>query len=252
MDIYDYLERIGYRGSLEPTLQTLQGLHEAHLQTVPFENLSIYYKQPIVLGEEALYDKIVRRRRGGFCFELNGLFAVLLCELGFEVTQVAASMAHDDGQFGPEVDHLTLLVHLAEDWLADVGNGDSFRLPLRVEEGVEYREGDPPQQSYRMERDGEHWIVQRCGSDGIWKPEYRFGVQPHKLADFRERCHYYETSPDSHFTHGRMCSLATPEGRITVRDLRLITTVHGQKEERILGSEEECREVLRERFGVVV
>lgn len=250
--MHDYLERINYRDSLEPTLQTLQGLHKAHLQAVPFENLSIYYKQPIILREEALYDKIVRRRRGGFCFELNGLFATLLRELGFEVTQIAASMAHADGKFGPEIDHLTLLVHLSEDWLADVGNGDSFRLPLRMEEGVEYVEGVPSQQSYRMKRDGEHWIVQRCGSDGIWKPEYRFGVQPHKLADFIERCHYYETSPESHFTYGRMCSLATPEGRITVRDLRLITTVLGKKEERVLGSEEEYREVLREWFGVVL
>jgi len=248
----EYLERIKHQGSLEPTLETLQALHEAHLQAVPFENLSIYYGRPIVLREEALFEKIVRRRWGGFCFELNGLFAVLLRELGFDVTLLSASMSHKDGQFGPDIDHLTLQVHLSEDWLADVGNGDSFRKPLKIKEAVEYVEGEPLQQAYRMVRDGAYWIVQRCGSDNIWKPEYRFGMQPHKLADFVARCHYYETSPESHFTHGRMCSLATPEGRITLRDQRLITTVDGKKEERMLESEEECEVILKEQFGIVL
>src|SRR5579864_1973869 len=133
-----YLDRIHFpalvgSASLEPSLQTLQGLHEAHLLAVPFENLSIYYDQPIILQETALYEKIVRRRRGGFCFELNGLFAALLRELGFEVTLLSASMAHANDEFGPEIDHLALLVHLSEDWLVDVGNGDSFRRPLKVQ-----------------------------------------------------------------------------------------------------------------------
>lgn len=249
-----YLDRIhfpilGGPASLEPSLQTLQALHEAHLLAVPFENLSICSGQPIILQEEALYEKIVSQRRGGFCFELNGLFAVLLRELGFEVTLLSASMAHATGEFGPEIDHLALLVHLSEDWLADVGNGDAFLRPLKVQEALEQTSGE---QAYRLKRDGPYWIVQRYASDGRWTPEYRFTTQPHELADFRDRCHYYETSPESHFTHGRMCSLATPEGRITLRDQRLITTMHGKKEERMLQSEQECREVLAEQFGIVL
>ena len=249
-----YLDRIHFpalvgSASLEPSLQTLQALHEAHLLAVPFENLSIYYGQPIILQEKVLYEKIVHQHLGGFCFELNGLFATLLRELGFEVTLLAASMAHATGGFGPEIDHLVLLVHLSEDWLVDVGNGDSFRGPLKVQEALEYTEGE---QAYRLERDGAYWIVQRCASDGIWRPEYRFTIQPHELSDFIDRCHYYETSPESHFTHGRVCSRATPEGRITLRDQRLITTIHGKKEERTLQSEQECREVLAERFGIVL
>jgi N-hydroxyarylamine O-acetyltransferase len=249
LNIEHYLRRIGYQGSLEPTYETLQALHETHLQAVPFENLSIYYGQPIVLQEEALYEKVVRRNRGGFCFELNGLFAWLLRELGFDVTELAASMAHDAGEFGPEIDHLTLLVHLSEDWLLDVGNGDSFLRPLRVQAALEQREGE---QTYRFERDGNFWVLQRTANNGTWKSEYRFTMQPHKLVDFIERCHYYETSPKSPFTHGRTCSRTTPEGRITLRDQRLITTIHGKKEEQTLQSEDECLNVLAEQFGMVL
>ncbi len=235
MEVGDYLRRINYRGSDAPTLATLQALHETHLLAVPFENLSIHTGEPIILHEDALYDKIVRRRRGGFCFELNGLFAALLRAMGFTVTMLSASMAHDAGEFGPDIDHLTLLVHLSDDWLADVGNGDSFRRPLRIREAPEPADVE---QGYRLRRDGMLWIVQKCAGGSEWKAEYRFGLQPHALADFINRCHYYETSPDSHFTHGRLCSRATPDGRITVRDQRLITTRDGKREERVIGSEE--------------
>ena len=103
MDIRDYLKRIHYQGSLEPTLQTLQALHEAHLLTVPFENLSIHYGQPIILQEDLLFNKIVRKHRGGFCYELNGLFAWLLQQLGFQVTLLSAEVAGDDGTFSPDL-----------------------------------------------------------------------------------------------------------------------------------------------------
>lgn len=249
MDVRGYLERLNYQGSCEPTLRTLQALHEAHLLAVPFENLSIYYGQPIMLDEEALYEKIVRRRRGGFCYELNGLFAILLRAMGFDVTLLSAHMAHAAGEFGPDIDHLTLLVHLADEWLADVGNGDSFRRPVRVQDALAHVEGA---QAYRLERDSTSWIVQRGARDGRWTPEYRFTMQPHELSDFTDRCHYYQTSPDSHFTHGRMCSLATPLGRMTLRDLRLMTTIQGTRKEWLLRSDEEYREVLATRFGIVL
>ena len=110
MDIHAYLSRIGYRGTLEPSAATLHALQQAHLLAVPFENLDIHLGRPIVLDQTALFDKIVARRRGGFCYELNGLFAVLLRELGFEVTLLSAGVARASGGFGPEYDHLTLLV----------------------------------------------------------------------------------------------------------------------------------------------
>src|SRR5262245_34969656 len=110
MEIQAYLDRINYHGPREPTAEALRALHRAHMLAVPFENLDIRLGRPIVLGEAALYDKIVRRRRGGFCHELNGLFATLLRELGFDVTMLSARVARVAGGFGPEFDHLTLLV----------------------------------------------------------------------------------------------------------------------------------------------
>src|SRR3989304_2800207 len=99
------------------------------MEAVPFENLDIIAGRPIVLEEEALLDKIVRRRRGGFCYELNGLFSALLRTLGFRVTRLSAGVLNEDGTFGPDFDHMTLLVELEDRWLADVGVGGFFREP---------------------------------------------------------------------------------------------------------------------------
>jgi N-hydroxyarylamine O-acetyltransferase len=100
MEITRYLDRINYDGPLSPTAETLRLLQVAHLQAVPFENLSIHANEPIVLEDQALFEKIVRRRRGGFCYELNGLFAALLRELGFKVEMLSAGVANDKGVFG--------------------------------------------------------------------------------------------------------------------------------------------------------
>src|SRR5687768_9467525 len=108
MDVDAYLHRINYQGSLAPTARTLRDLQVAHLQTVPFENLSIHSAEPIILNDEALFEKIVLRRRGGFCYELNGLFAALLRKLGFEVVMLSAGVADAQGIFGPDFDHMTL------------------------------------------------------------------------------------------------------------------------------------------------
>ena len=108
VDIKAYLERINYHGSLAPTAETLRALQVAHLSTVPFENLSIHAKEPIILDDDALFTKIVANRRGGFCYEANGLFAALLRALGFEAEMLSAEVANAEGEFGPDFDHMTL------------------------------------------------------------------------------------------------------------------------------------------------
>src|SRR5689334_10616650 len=160
MDVHAYLDRIGYRGAIEPTFETLAALQRAHLLAAPFENLDIGLGRPIVLDHGLLFDKIVTRRRGGFCYELNGLFAELLRALGFHVTRLAAGVARADGEFGPEFDHLTLLVRepnqSGTQWLVDVGFGDSFRAPLRLADGLEQPQDG---RAYRLDRDGERWTL---------------------------------------------------------------------------------------------
>jgi N-hydroxyarylamine O-acetyltransferase len=248
-DVKAYLERIKYQGSPALTAETLRDLQVAHLLTVPFENLSIHAGQPIVLEDEALFAKIVTNKRGGFCYEANGLFAALLRALGFDVTMLSAGVANANGEFGPDFDHMTLMVRLEQRWLVDVGFGDSFLEPLLLDEGREQRQGSRP---YQIVTESDHLVLMRRDDDEDWKAQYRFNLTPHTFADYSEMCRYHQTSPDSHFTQGRICSLATEQGRITLSDMRFITTSNSARQERTLTSETEYAEVLRKRFGVVV
>ncbi|HEV2864262.1 MAG TPA: arylamine N-acetyltransferase [Pyrinomonadaceae bacterium] len=249
MDVKAYLERIDYRGPLEPTAETLRALHVAHLHVVPFENLSIHARQPVVLEDGPLFEKVVGNRRGGFCYELNGLFAALLRALGFDVQMLSAGVARKDGGFGPEFDHMALVVNLGERWLADVGFGDSFREPLRLDERGEQRQG---RSAYRVRPEGDRLVLERRDGGADWEPQYSFTLRPRAYADYAEMCRYHQTSPESHFTRGRVCTLATDGGgRVTLSGLRLITTdPDGTRRERALADEEEFAAVLREQFGV--
>ena len=241
--VASYLERIGYSGSTEPTAETLRALQRAHLFTVPFENLDIGLKRVIPCDEQAAVRKIVELRRGGFCYEMNGAFAWLLRELGYQVTLLSARVTRPDGTLGPEYDHLTLRVDLEEPWLADVGFGDSFVDPLRLATGVE-------QGPYRIAEEGDVLRVEKLNADGSWRLEYAFTLRARDLAEFAEMCRYHQTSPESHFTRKRICTLARPDGRITLADLKWIETRAGKREERTLSGEKEWREVLGREFGV--
>ena len=249
MNIQDYLKRINYRGSIVPSAQTLRDLQLAHLQAVPFENLSIHANQPIVLNDKALFEKIVKRRRGGFCYELNGLFAALLRELGFKVDMLSARVANAQGELGPEFDHMTLLVSLEDRWLADVGFGDSFLLPLLLDERGEQVQGNV---SYQILAEDDGFSLMQRNPDDQWRLQYRFTLKPYTFSAYEAMCRYHQTSPESHFTSGRVCTRATPQGRITLRELRLITTTQGQREERSVADELEYEKILREEFDVVV
>jgi N-hydroxyarylamine O-acetyltransferase len=248
LNINAYLERINYHGSLAPSAETLRALQVAHLLSVPFENLSIHAGQPIVLEDDALFTKIVERRRGGFCYEANGLFAALLRALGFKVHMLSAQVANSEGVFGPDFDHMTLLVSLEQRWLVDVGFGDSFREPLRLDEEGEQVQSD---RAYRILRDDVYFLMQRR-EDGEWKTQYRFTLQPHEYPDYAEMCRYHQTDSRSHFTRNTICSLATADGRITLSGMRFIATSKGEQQERTLTNEAEYADVLRDRFGVVM
>ena len=248
-DLPAYLARISYAGPLEPTPEVLRQVHRAHLLNVPFENLDISRGREIVVDQEASLRKIVQERRGGFCYEMNGAFAALLQAIGFRVTLLSAQVARSAGVFGPDFDHLTLRVDLDEPWLADVGFGDSFLEPLRLQTGLE----QPDHGSvYRIAELPECLALQRREADGPWTDRYRFTLQPRRLEEFAAMCRYHQTSPDSGFTRKRLCTRATPEGRVTLSDMKLTVTRHGQKEERMLSSEEEWRAILRQQFGVVL
>lgn len=250
MEIKTYLERIDYQRSPALTAESLRELQKAHLLTVPFENLSIHSGEPIVLEDSALFDKVVSRRRGGFCYELNGLFAALLRALGFEVAMLGAEVANAEGGYGPNFDHMALMVTLDQRWLVDVGFGDSFLEPLLLDERNEQVQGE---RAYRIAVDDSYLDLMQRIRDDEWKAQYRFTLQPHQYADYAEMCHYHQTSPKSHFTKARICSRATPGGRLTLSDMRFIlTTADGKREEQVLNTNEDYEAALQEHFGIIL
>jgi len=145
---------------------------------------------------------------------------------------------------------MTLIVTLVERWLSDVGFGDSFVEPLLLDSREEQLQGT---RSFRIVDDGDHLILMRRNEGSDWQPQYRFTLQPYTFADYEETSMWHQTSPDSHFTQNRICSLATDDGRVTLTGMRLITTSGPQqlREERTL-TEEEYNRILHDQFGIVM
>jgi len=246
MDVDAYLRRIEYDGPRLASSATLRGLHRQHLFTVPFENLDIPLGTPIRLDIRQIYDKIVTRRRGGFCYELNGLFGELLIAMGFSVEMLSARVRREDGGFGPEFDHMLLKVEMEEPWLVDVGFGDSFVDP------IVFRTGGADQVNgyrYVVSAVGEEWQLLREDEKGQL-PLYAFHNVPHTLNDYQGMCRFHQVSPESHFTKNWICSRATQEGRITLANMRLIVTRGGSREEIQLSTPGDLRRCLREFLGV--
>ncbi len=240
-----YLDRIGAGRPDAVGEAELSALHRAHQEAVPFENLSIHLGEPISLAAGDLIGKIVTQRRGGFCYELNGAFALLLEALGARVTRVAARV-YGDGRLGPPFDHLALVVHLpAGRWLADVGFGAHSTYPLRFDS--RHEQEDPggrfllaaaPEGDLDVLRDGE--------------PQYRIELRERSLADFGPTCWWQQTSPESHFTRGPVCSRLVPGGRISLHGATLLRTSGGTKTEEELPSGEAVLAAYREHFGIVL
>jgi len=249
IDILAYLDRIAYTGPLDANEDVLRGLHRAHMLSVPFENLDIGLGRTIVCDEDAFIRKIVPKRRGGFCYELNGAFAALLRAIGFRVTLLSARVPREDGSISPEFDHLALKVDLDEPWLADVGFGDSFVQPLRLTFDAAQSHD---RRTYRLVDSGNSLQMERQDENGAWKPQYLFSMTPRCLDEFAPMCHYHQTSPESPFTRKSVCSMATKDGRITVAERKLIRTRNGIKEETLLVSDAEWQAALEKYFAVVL
>src|SRR5712691_11846615 len=246
----EYLKRIGYRGPLRLSLETLRRLHESHLLSVPFENLDIHLGRPIILKEDAFYEKIIKHHRGGFCYELNGSFAALLTRLGFKVSMLSARVARKNGGFSPEFDHMVLLVRFKDRWLADVGFGELFTEPKRLDySGSQFDNG----RVYRITRRAGGRLLSRWDSEkNLWQPQYLFSLRPRRLGDFVRRCRYQQTSPNSHFKKGRLCTLLTRNGRVTLTDTKLIVTRGHRRIERPVKTRGEFHRLLRKWFGMSI
>lgn len=246
MDIQQYLDRIAFAGTPSVDPETLFALQKAHLMHVPFENLDIHREKTIVLDREAFFQKVVVDRRGGFCYELNVAFVELLRAIGFHAVKISARVANKEGGFGPEFDHLAILVYLqGEDYLVDVGFGEFSRIPLRLALGEVQHDG---QKAYKVEAYSEEFIMVSREDAGQWVPQYIFKELPRPLGDFKDMCHYNQTSPDSHFTQKRLVSLATETGRITLNDRQLKITRGDEVEVETFEAEEQFESLLATYF----
>jgi N-hydroxyarylamine O-acetyltransferase len=242
-----YLERIGVGRPEGATVEALRALHRRHLVTVPFENLSIHLEEDIVLSEQALLEKIVGARRGGFCYELNGAFAALLEALGYRVSRLSARV-FQGGRLGIPYDHLALRVE-AEDgsaWLADVGFGKHSHYPLRLDEKGEQHE---PGGTFRLERtdEGDVDVLHDGG------PQYRLELRPRELGAFEAGCWYNRTSPQSHFTRSLVCSRLTEEdGRVTLSGRTLVHSAPGGERDQRELAQGEVLAAYRDHFGLAL
>ena len=247
MEIEKYLQRIGYNGSMQPIIELLQVLQKRHLLSVPFENLDIHYKIPIQLDIETIFEKVVIKKRGGFCYELNGIFYELLRAIGFDVKMISARVFDQRQQiFSPEFDHLAIIAKIdSVDYLADAGFGEFAFSPLQVEPDTIQND---ERGNFRIERhDNSYYkVVKRAGE--AWVPEYMFTLTKRDLSEFEDMCRYNQTSPLSHFTQNKFCSLATEKGRITVTTKKTKITVGDSVTEVPLESEEEFLEALETYF----
>ena len=246
LEIEPYLKRIGYEGPLTTNADTLNNLQTIHMMAVPFENLDITLGVPIMLDHEAIFEKVVRSERGGFCYELNGMLALLLKGLGYRVGHYAARV-FGNGVFGHEFDHMCLRVDLDEPLLVDVGFGDSFIKPLRLVHDYQDQQRGI---TYRLEQSGELWTVHKRKPDEDWQIMYRFPDRIRAFHEFEPGCHYHQTSDDSSFTRKTVCSLLTKNGRVTYANGRLIETLDGRRIESDVEDLETCLTLLEQRFGV--
>jgi N-hydroxyarylamine O-acetyltransferase len=241
-----YLTRIGVAQPRTLDAAALRVLHREHQMRVPFENLSIHLGEPISLEEADLLGKVVGRRRGGFCYELNGAFALLLEALGAQVRRAAARVYGEDGGLGPPFDHLALIVGLPDGtgpWLADVGFGSHSTYPLLLEDRAEqadpggrFRLAGTPEGDLDVVKDGQ--------------PQYRLELRARALADFVPTCWWQQTSPRSHFTTAVICSRLTGDGRVSISDHRLIRTEGGNRSEQHLPTDEAILAAYRDHFGI--
>ncbi|MCB2378319.1 arylamine N-acetyltransferase [Hymenobacter sp. BT635] len=241
-----YLDRIGYAGVPTATLPTLRELQAAHLLRVPFENLDIHWGRRIELAHS--YAKVVTAGRGGFCYELNGAFQELLTALGFSARLISARVFSSATGFGPEFDHMAILVALPEgDYLVDVGFGEFSREPL--ENRLDVVQTDQQSRFVVEQYDADYRVVKKFNGE-TFVPEYLFTDTSRQLSDFQAMCHFHQTSPASHFTRKRLCSRATPQGRVTISGNTLKIKAGETVTETALAGEADFARALAQHFGI--
>ena len=241
-----YCARVGYQGPRDVTLRTLRDLHRAHLLAIPYENLDIQLGVPVTLDRDAMFTKLVDERRGGWCYEMNGVFGRVLESLGFDVRYVSGAVGRATRGWRAHGNHLVLVVTLDRPWIVDVGFGDGFLTPLPLEPGT-YRQDFL---EFRVTRDGPWWRVHNHpfgGADG-----FDFTLTARQPDDFRAQCHELQTDPDSSFVTTTVCERFEPGGLVILRAATLREVRADGVSSRVVRDGADYDRVLRERFGLAI
>jgi N-hydroxyarylamine O-acetyltransferase len=241
-----YFARVGYGGDTTASLATLRALHRAHLLSIPYENLDIHLGVPLTLDPARMFAKLVDDRRGGWCYEMNGLFGHVLESLGFDVRRVSGTVGRAARGWRAQGNHLVLIVTLDRPWIVDVGFGDGFLSPLPLEPGT-YTQSFL---HFRVSRDGPRWRVDNHaygGADG-----FDFTLTPRTLDAFATQCKELQTSPDSPFVKTTVCERFTGEGLVMLRGATLREVTASGVTTRVLQDAHQFDTTLRERFGIAL
>lgn len=250
-EVIAYLNRIGYNGPIDNSVSTLFLLQECHIHTVPYENIDILNGVRLSLDIPNLYDKIVVRRRGGYCFELNALFGWLLQELGFKVTRYFARFWRDSDEMPPKRRHQVLQVEAeGQLYLCDVGVGGIVpRQPILMKEQIEQVQGD---ESYKLIRDDYYGWVLCEQKRGEWRWIFSFTEEPQLPKDYMMASFWCEQAPESIFRKFTIAAIRTCEGRKSLDGRELKVFSQDGVAEVSLQTEAEVHEALRTHFGIVI
>ena len=250
LDIDAYCVRIGYTGSRALTAATLKALHWAHVHSVPFENLDILLGKPLSLRPGDLIAKIVMRKRGGYCYEVNSLFAMILRSLGFDVQCLLARVLFNLTAVFPRSHQLLLVTVDDQPWIADVGFGSCcLREPIPLIPGV-VREQGPD--SFRLRRDSDSTYSLEATPTGRWQDLYAFTLEPYLLVDYEPFNYYNSTSPQAKWTQQKVCTIPTKDGRIVAVDWEFKIHSRGGTTTVKAESDEQYRRLLWEYFRLEI
>lgn len=246
-DIDAYLHRINFRGDVRVSPDTLAMLHHSHFFTFPFENFDILLGRGINLDPQAVFDKLVHKKRGGYCFELNGLFLQALRALGFKARALLARV-HLTGTPSGRGHQLELVSIAGRDWLADVGFGaDSPRMPIPMElDSPVTKDG----QTTRLTDGGHFGTLLQALRDGEWKDLYSFDLGHVFPGDIAYGNHYTSTHPDAFFTFSRVAARPLPGGGITLLDRTLKIITNGREEVQTLPDGPAYLDAVKRHFSI--
>jgi N-hydroxyarylamine O-acetyltransferase len=246
----DYFDRIGYNGPTAPTLETLRGLHRAHAFTIPFENLDIHMGRKISLEPEALIDKLIYQRRGGYCYEMNGLFALALEELGFKFDRLAGRIKFNSPTLRPRTHQLALVYIDGGTWICDVSYGTHNLI-----EPLPFIDGHVAQQyteQFRVMFVDKHSFLIQGFLQGEWKDFYHAYLDPQVPIDFTLANFYNSNFPESNFVQRRICTRPTPEGRLAMTNDYLKIVADGETTEIYARDLDHYLELLNTYFGIAL